>query len=64
MRMAGFCHSGGLDDAARFDNRMDRGHVEPGDGLHEDQPGCKFCYADRMAKRLQAMGRRIEMVFA
>ena len=29
--------------------------MEPGDGLHQDHPGCKHCYAERMANRLQAM---------
>lgn len=25
--------------------------------VHQDQPGCKHCYAERMALRLQAMGQ-------
>ena len=28
-------------------------------GCTEISPGCKHCYAERMAKRLQAMGRQI-----
>ncbi len=36
---------------------MDRIHLEPADGLHKNQPGCKHCYAERMARRLQAMGQ-------
>ena len=36
---------------------MDRGDLEPGHGLHQGQPGCKHCYAERMAQRLQAMGQ-------
>jgi protein gp37 len=27
-------------------------------GCNKISPGCKFCYAERMAKRLQAMGQR------
>ena len=30
--------------------------MEPGHGLHEISPGCKHCYAERLAARLQAMG--------
>lgn len=30
----------------------------PVTGCTKISPGCKFCYADRMAKRLQAMGQR------
>ena len=29
----------------------------PVTGCTKISPGCKFCYADRMAKRLQAMGQ-------
>src|SRR3990172_2157764 len=29
----------------------------PVTGCTKVSPGCKFCYADRMAKRLQAMGQ-------
>jgi len=31
--------------------------MEPGHGLHEDHPGCDNCYAERMARRLRAMGQ-------
>jgi protein gp37 len=27
-------------------------------GCDKISPGCKFCYAERMSKRLQAMGQR------
>ena len=37
---------------------MDGCDVEPGDRLHKISPGCKHCYAERMAKRLQAMGQQ------
>ena len=37
-------------------HRMDGVNLESTHGLHKISPGCKFCYAERMAKRLQAMG--------
>jgi protein gp37 len=36
---------------------MDRFHLESGNRLHENQPGCRHCYAERMAKRFHAMGQ-------
>ena len=36
---------------------MDRVHLEPPHGMHQISPGCKNCYAERMAKRLKAMGQ-------
>ena len=35
---------------------MDRDHLEPGTGCTKISDGCKHCYAERMATRLQAMG--------
>jgi len=35
---------------------MDRRDLEPSYGLHENQSGCKNCYAERLARRLKAMG--------
>ena len=49
--------TGGLPDGHELRHRMDRIHLEPGHRMHEDQPGCTHCYAERMAKRLQAMGQ-------
>jgi protein gp37 len=37
---------------------VDRRDVESVHGLHQDSPGCKNCYAERLAARLQAMGNR------
>jgi protein gp37 len=36
---------------------MDRCYVESCNRMHEDQPRCKHCYAERLAERLQAMGQ-------
>ena len=41
----------------QIQHRVDRIHLESLNGLHQDQPGCKHCYAERMAKRLHAMGQ-------
>ncbi len=36
---------------------MDGAHLESHHRLYQNQPGLKFCYAERMAKRLRAMGQ-------
>ena len=41
----------------QLQNRVDRVHVESRDRMHEEvSAGCQNCYAERMAKRLHAMG--------
>ena len=37
---------------------MDPGHLGPITGCTKASPGCRHCYAERMARRLQAMGQR------
>ena len=32
-------------------NRVDRGDLEPGHGLHQISPGCEHCYAETFAER-------------
>ena len=42
--------------AKRIKNRVDKSTWNPVTGCSKISPGCKNCYAERMAKRLEAMG--------
>lgn len=50
--------TGECTDGNELRDRVDGSDVEPGDGVRQDQPGCAQCYAERMARRLKAMGQR------